>query len=602
MAKRLLQTYQFVPAEDKIVLDGNIDKKRLLLITNMENNVILYNFADNTLGLVSYSFDSATETTTIVLQKDCNLMSSSDTLQIFYEGDGVHFEPDETFVDPVSKFRVSTPQNLIDTDFEYGPQSSKWETIQLINNVPSFYSSTSDTSISFINEVNTTQGSDIIQVVCGFDHGLLVGTPITVQGLSSVSAEGAYLVQSIPTSTTFTYKARANQPTTEDISGVYTSIIPGQFYQGSQILVDEAEGITADFFTVYVTVQSVQELTMTTSIPNSFTVGAVVANASNNATGIISKIDGSVLSVTDVVGTFNAGDVLNTTSTSDTITIDAGGVGGAANKQFLDGVQQDTFELSKRAIYVFDTSDSSNSTHIFNLSETADGIHTEITPGVFGVPYTTYVYSNGTAGSAGAYVQYDFAANSTPPEQIFYYDNGDAIYGGSDRLFTLSTNSTFTEFYVYDIEGTWTNSSDSFSTAGTTYTVTGQTSGPFGYVRSLSGTTLYVIKGVGSADFAGTDTFYDAPKDSTAQRSLVTVSSVDVATNALENENYIVVGATNSANNVDKITSLVVGPGERVVVNSTTQNNAFSLVGFEDLSTAFETRTFAQGAGGGEGG
>jgi len=440
MAKRLLQTYQFVPAEDKIVLDGNIDKKRLLLITNMENNVILYNFADNTLGLVSYSFDSATETTTIVLQKDCNLMSSTDTLQIFYEGDGVHFEPDETFVDPVSKFRVSTPQNLIDTDFEYGPQSSKWETIQLINNVPSFYSSTSDTSISFINEVNTTQGSDIIQVVCGFDHGLLVGTPITVQGLSSVSAEGAYLVQSIPTSTTFTYKARANQPTTEDISGVYTSIIPGQFYQGSQILVDEAEGITADFFTVYVTVQSVQPLTMTTAIPDGFTVGAVVANASNNATGIISKIDGSVLSVTDVVGTFNAGDVLNTTSTSDTITIDAGGVGGAANKQFLDGVQQDTFELSKRAIYVFDTSDSSNSTHIFNLSETADGIHTEITPGVFGVPYTTYVYSNGTAGSAGAYTRI-YVTNATP--NLYYYCDTHAGMGGSAPTVDTSESKIF---------------------------------------------------------------------------------------------------------------------------------------------------------------
>ena len=107
----------------------------------------------------------------------------------------------------------------------------KWETIQLINNVPSFYSSTSDTSIAFISEVNTTAGSDIIEVVCGFDHGLLVGTPITVQGLSSASAEGAYLVQSIPTSTTFTYKGRANQPATEDVSGVYTSIIPGQFFQ-----------------------------------------------------------------------------------------------------------------------------------------------------------------------------------------------------------------------------------------------------------------------------------------------------------------------------------------------------------------------------------
>jgi hypothetical protein len=31
-----------------------------------------------------------------------------------------------TSMDPVSKYRVSTPQSLIDTDFEYGLQAVKW--------------------------------------------------------------------------------------------------------------------------------------------------------------------------------------------------------------------------------------------------------------------------------------------------------------------------------------------------------------------------------------------------------------------------------------------------------------------------------------------
>lgn len=43
-------------------------------------------------------------------------------------------------VDPVGKFRVSQPRALIDTDFEYGPQPSKWESISLQNNRPTqFY-------------------------------------------------------------------------------------------------------------------------------------------------------------------------------------------------------------------------------------------------------------------------------------------------------------------------------------------------------------------------------------------------------------------------------------------------------------------------------
>ena len=45
------------------------------------------------------------------------------------------------------KFRVSNPENLIDTDFEYGLQASKWETLELVNNIPSVYSRDSNTSI-----------------------------------------------------------------------------------------------------------------------------------------------------------------------------------------------------------------------------------------------------------------------------------------------------------------------------------------------------------------------------------------------------------------------------------------------------------------------
>ena len=41
--------------------------------------------------------------------------------------------------DPVEKLRMSTPQSLIDTDFEYGPQPTKWETIALQQSRPSTF-------------------------------------------------------------------------------------------------------------------------------------------------------------------------------------------------------------------------------------------------------------------------------------------------------------------------------------------------------------------------------------------------------------------------------------------------------------------------------
>jgi len=315
---------------------------------------------------------------------------------------------------------------------------------------------------------------------------------------------------------------------------------------------------------------------------------------------------------------FAEGDVFSASGGA-TGTIAVGGI-GAASQEFVfstttvGGVYnmflQSIGTIFTDRTYRFDVSDSSMTGRDFKLSITDNGEWGEddtAGTGDDGTEYTVGKTTNGTAGSASAYVQYDLSANSTPPERLYYYDGGtgtasNANYGGADRFFSTSAFSTFVEFYVYDVEGTWTNSSDSFTVSGTTYTVTGQTVEPYGYVRSYSGTTLYVIKGVGSGDFAGTDTFYDAPKLNTADRSLVTVSSVDVATNALEAENYIIIGATNAANNVDRTTSLVVGPGERVVVNSTTQNNVFTLVGFEDLSTSFTTQAFAQGAAPQQGG
>ena len=47
--------------------------------------------------------------------------------------------PSPASTDPVGKLRVSTPQSLIDTDFEYGQQPTKWESVALQNNRSSAY-------------------------------------------------------------------------------------------------------------------------------------------------------------------------------------------------------------------------------------------------------------------------------------------------------------------------------------------------------------------------------------------------------------------------------------------------------------------------------
>ena len=162
-----------------------------------------------------------------------------------FEGEQV-FTPTETFIDPVSKIRVSNPSNLIDTDFEYGLQPTKWETVELINNTPAFFSKGGDTTIPDIVGITTNAGTREITVETAFPHALDPGIPIRVSGTRSVTADGSYIINATPSLTTFTYLARANQPETISIFDLYTSIITGEFFQGSQISIADAEGITTD--------------------------------------------------------------------------------------------------------------------------------------------------------------------------------------------------------------------------------------------------------------------------------------------------------------------------------------------------------------------
>lgn len=379
--------------------------------------------------------------------------------------------------------------------------------------------------------------------------------------------------------------------------------------------------------TYHVKVVTLRPITVE-SVSGTFTVGSTLSTGTSpdDTTAVIYGVQDLSTSAVLYVGPstingsgaeFADGDSVSITGASGTIA--ASGVGtGAADFVISTTGASGTYgaylysqiSVFTDRTYRFDVSDSSMTGRDFRLSTTANGIYGPdgVVGGVSpddGVEYTFGKTTNGTAGSANAYVQYDLNAGATTNDPntgtpylsgsfIYFYDHGDAAYGGTDRQIQLISTTSFNEFFIFDLDGTLATSTDTFEVQGVTYTITAVSAGPYGYVRRYSGTTLDVIKGPGSQDFAGTDTFKDVPKDSTATRSLVTVSAVTVDVAAVNAENYLAVDHANSNNNVERITSLVVGPGEVVVVNSTTQNNVFSLVGFEDSATSFATRVFNQ--------
>jgi hypothetical protein len=161
-------------------------------------------------------------------------------------GTGGEISFPKEFIDPVTKLRVSQPETLIDTDFEYGLQPTKWETVELINNTPSFFSKGGDTTIPNISALVTNAGTREITVTTTIEHGLSVGIPISVTGTKSVTADGTYIINSIPNTTSFTYLCKENQPTTASIEDLYTSIITGEFFQGSQIRISPTAGMVTN--------------------------------------------------------------------------------------------------------------------------------------------------------------------------------------------------------------------------------------------------------------------------------------------------------------------------------------------------------------------
>ena len=277
MAKKLLVgNYRFDASEKVVFCSGNIAAERFLVVTNITRNTIIYNFADVNTGYGGVTYDAITDETELALLYDTTSMADTDVLQIFIQGDYQEITPAEDILDPVGKLRVSNPENLIDTDFEYGLQSTKWETLQTVNNIPTIYSSSGDTPIDGLVSIDAINGSRNIKVTTNIAHGLSIGDPISVQGVNEYQAEGYFIVTNVPSTTVFYFELDVAATQTGDISGSYTTIIPGKFFEGSTLPVSTADGATtngADPSTISVTTENTHGFSQDTKIYLRNTVG-----------------------------------------------------------------------------------------------------------------------------------------------------------------------------------------------------------------------------------------------------------------------------------------------------------------------------------------
>jgi hypothetical protein len=240
--------YVFDPVAKTITIDRYIKRIHIFLIVNATKNKVLFNFSDTTqTATVSYNYPTfsisnptgTTVTQTVVTLNsalDTTGMSSTDTIQVIVDDENQKVTFDDTMVDAAQKLRTSSPASLMDTDFEYSVQPSKWEALFLHNNYPSFFAKGTGGNSTDLTGMfgDGVRPRSTVTVTTALPHGLVVGNIVSAQETLNFLAEGTALITAVPTTTSFQYTARG-LVSGDILSGALTSVYGGDIYDGAHI-------------------------------------------------------------------------------------------------------------------------------------------------------------------------------------------------------------------------------------------------------------------------------------------------------------------------------------------------------------------------------
>ena len=321
---------------------GYYQIKNILLITNTTRNIIMYNFADNTYPVeVTYSqnYDSdfpaaqyGNDTvTTVTFNIDASSMMVTDNIQIFVEKEeqSVRFNPIAT--DAMERLKVGIPQSMIDADFEYGLQPTKWQTISMMRNYPSAYEipGSDQTVVSVYSDASTGTsgtGASLISVTTVANHGFSVGTVFTIKALASSilgfsRAEGTFQVAAVPSSNVFQYYAKSKVGTVNPtlLSSAYTQLRTAAYYTGASVGTPSfnvyTNGQTGTLTTSLITMSGVNYIGFSGTAP---LIGAPISGTGLNSGVQVTAVygNGGTVTASTLITSANIGDTNITVNSS----------------------------------------------------------------------------------------------------------------------------------------------------------------------------------------------------------------------------------------------------------------------------------------------
>jgi hypothetical protein len=241
MALEQISSYVFTPSitvgnqqySATLAIPGRWNIGQIRRIVNSTRNKLMYSDEhEKLIGTITFSGYSATVPTglpTTLIQKtggvttfnllmDTSYMQAADTLEVLVEKKEQIVRPFDFGTDAIERIRVSDPKSMIDADFEYGLQPTKWASYGLNRYFPSILElQSNDLVVSAISSDGTTTSTtnSLITVTTIGNHGLATaGLPIHIAGTSQTVASGAggsdggFLTETIISATQFTYRAK----------------------------------------------------------------------------------------------------------------------------------------------------------------------------------------------------------------------------------------------------------------------------------------------------------------------------------------------------------------------------------------------------------
>jgi len=453
----------FLPTEISntayIKVPGFFKLKDFLLITNASRNQIMFNFADSTLGAeVTYSeeYDAdfggaiygVDKITKLTFSVDTSDMMVTDNIQIFVEGKDQQVRLNPIATDAMERMKIGIPQSMLDADFEYGLQPTKWQAIAQMRNYPSIYEIPgSDIPVSNVVTDGSSGtgniGASLITVTTVSAHSLLVGDPITIKALNNAvsgfsRAEGTFLIAAVGSATTLSFYAKSKVGTNGQVLATSaTQLRKGGFYTGSAIGTPAfsvfSSGSSGTVTTVLITPLGRDFIGFTGTIPP---IGAPLSGTGiSTGTQVTSVVgNGGVSASTTLANPASIGDtdivVNSTTGISPGMLFDRGdGVGVA-----VTNIVGNTISLGGSLTSTI-LGSSENYTSLTQNATSGSGSSAVFTVARSGSTYSTTVTSTG-----GGYVENDtITINGNQLGGTTPTNNATITVTGATPAFTVST-------------------------------------------------------------------------------------------------------------------------------------------------------------------